>query len=107
MVPQRAEVLKYEGRQRPLLEEWWVQKLQISGGKICPFEGWHSSMDCPNCRIALDEIYTAEGVVVDFCPRCKGTWYDHGELLFFSQRPRQLKSLLEESLLSPWPSQIR
>ncbi len=64
-------------------------------------------MDCPNCRTALDEIYTAEGVVVDFCPSCKGTWYDHGELCFFSQRPRQLKSLLEEPLLSPWPSRIR
>ncbi|MFQ5962013.1 MAG: zf-TFIIB domain-containing protein, partial [Candidatus Methylomirabilales bacterium] len=64
-------------------------------------------MDCPNCRTALDEIYTAEGVVVDFCPSCKGTWYDHGELLFFSQRPRHLKSLLEEPLLSPKPSERR
>ncbi len=48
-------------------------------------------MDCPHCLTGLDEIYTAQGVLVDFCPTCKGTWYDRGELLFFSKHPRQLK----------------
>ncbi|MFQ5803162.1 MAG: M48 family metalloprotease [Candidatus Methylomirabilales bacterium] len=64
-------------------------------------------MDCPICLTPLDEIYTAEGVVVDFCPTCRGTWYDRGELLFFSKHPRQLKPLLEEPLLSAYPSRIR
>lgn len=61
-------------------------------------------MDCPKCLTLLDEIYTAEGVVVDFCPSCKGTWYDKGELLFFSKRPGRLKPLLEGPLLAPKPS---
>lgn len=64
-------------------------------------------MDCPRCLTKLDEIYTAEGTVVDFCQGCKGTWYDRGELLFFSKRPGQLKPLLEAPFFSPKPSGLR
>ncbi|MFQ5656116.1 MAG: M48 family metalloprotease [Candidatus Methylomirabilales bacterium] len=64
-------------------------------------------MDCPKCVSALEEIYTAEGVWVDFCPRCKGTWYDRGELIFFAKRPRQIKPLLEGPLVSPQASALR
>jgi Zn-finger nucleic acid-binding protein len=64
-------------------------------------------MDCPRCLAGLDEIYTPEGVLVDFCPSCKGSWYDRGELLFRSRSPRRLKPLLEGPLLSSHPSDLR
>jgi Zn-finger nucleic acid-binding protein len=45
-------------------------------------------------------------VLVDFCPSCKGSWYDKGELLFLSRSPRRLKPLLEGPLLSTRPSEL-
>ncbi|MBI4608275.1 MAG: zf-TFIIB domain-containing protein, partial [Candidatus Rokubacteria bacterium] len=38
-------------------------------------------MNCPRCLTQLHEISTPGGIVVDFCPSCKGTWYDKGKLL--------------------------
>ena len=36
-------------------------------------------MNCPRCSVVLtQEIY--EGVEIDRCPSCKGTWLDSGEL---------------------------
>lgn len=36
-------------------------------------------MNCPRCR---DDLRQTErtGVVIDFCPRCRGVWLDGGEL---------------------------
>jgi Zn-finger nucleic acid-binding protein len=64
-------------------------------------------MTCPKCLTPLGELNTPEGVLVDFCPSCKGCWYDKGELLFASQYPVNLKLLIEGPLLSPRASDFR
>ena len=35
--------------------------------------------DCPRCRVRLRETPVGQ-VPVDYCPRCRGIWLDHGEL---------------------------
>ncbi len=41
-------------------------------------------MDCPKCRQdSLAEFGQVEGVEIDFCSRCKGIWFDAGELAFY------------------------
>lgn len=70
-------------------------------------EAGDAPVNCPRCLSLLDEIYAPEGVLVDFCRSCKGSWYDKGELLFLSKRPRQLGPLLERPLISPRPSEFR
>ena len=36
--------------------------------------------DCPRCRVRLRETPVGQ-VPVDYCPRCRGIWLDHGELV--------------------------
>jgi len=36
-------------------------------------------ISCPRCSIMMDQI-ARQGVTIDFCPRCRGMWLDHGEL---------------------------
>jgi|SRR5690606_4407149 len=36
-------------------------------------------MYCPKDKTELKQI-TKEGVVIDFCPACRGVWLDRGEL---------------------------
>jgi membrane associated rhomboid family serine protease/Zn-finger nucleic acid-binding protein len=37
-------------------------------------------LPCAKCRETLSTIKNFDGVVVDRCPKCYGTWYDAGEL---------------------------
>ncbi len=36
-------------------------------------------MDCPACRTPLI-VLEFESIEIDYCPTCKGSWYDAGEL---------------------------
>jgi len=56
-------------------------------------------MNCPVCKIPLHQILSAEGAVVDFCDRCKGTWLDGGEVVYFAVNPTEVMRKLKEKLL--------
>lgn len=57
-------------------------------------------MNCPACRTALRELPTPEGVTIDFCGSCRGSWFDRGELLYVVKRPSALAPMLERPLVS-------
>ena len=51
--------------------------------KIGAYKFGHSSRKCPNCanffaRLTLDQI------PLDYCRRCRGIWFDVGELVHFT-----------------------
>ena len=64
-------------------------------------------MNCPACRTDLRELPTPEGVTIDFCGACRGSWFDRGELLYVVKRPSALQPMLERPLVggaaSPLP----
>ncbi len=41
-------------------------------------------MNCPKCISPLNEI-VIENVCLDFCPHCKGIWFDKEELAFVTE----------------------
>ena len=60
-------------------------------------------MDCPKCKIPM-LVVEFEGIELDHCVRCEGTWFDRGELaLLFAEsdagahglRPDQIAELPE------------
>ncbi|MFH1842106.1 MAG: zf-TFIIB domain-containing protein [bacterium] len=60
-------------------------------------------MDCPKCKVTM-LVVEYEGVELDYCLQCEGTWFDQGELalLFedlgaseFGPHPEQLDALPE------------
>ena len=57
-------------------------------------------MDCPVCKVPMHEILSAQGAVIDFCDRCKGTWLDGGELVYFAYQPTEALRKLSEKLLN-------
>ena len=57
-------------------------------------------MNCPACHTALGELPTPEGVTIDFCGSCRGSWFDRGELLYVAKRPSALAPMLERPLVS-------
>lgn len=52
-------------------------------------------MDCPKCGWRLDEVLE-NGVLVDRCSSCRGTWLDKGEITFFVKDPRKVDTFLEK-----------
>ena len=38
-----------------------------------------SGMSCPNCKIDL-VMADRQGIEIDYCPSCRGVWFDRGEL---------------------------
>lgn len=50
-----------------------------------------SSKDCPECGRSL-EIVTVAGIQLDCCRFCRGTWFDPGELQFFSGQSKEIPS---------------
>ncbi len=36
-------------------------------------------MNCPVCNVAL-VMAERQGVEIDYCPKCRGVWFDRGEL---------------------------
>jgi Zn-dependent protease with chaperone function/Zn-finger nucleic acid-binding protein len=57
-------------------------------------------MNCPACRTELRELPTPEGVTIDFCSGCRGSWFERGELLYVARRPTALGPMLERPLVS-------
>jgi Zn-dependent protease with chaperone function len=57
-------------------------------------------MNCPACRTELRELPTPEGVAIDFCGSCRGSWFDRGELLYVVKRPSALAPMLDRPLVS-------
>lgn len=50
--------------------------------------------------------FLSSGVLIDFCPSCKGTWLDKGEARFFAADPDLVDKTLAGELLNPHPSKI-
>lgn len=51
-------------------------------------------MKCPKCEEnTLDPFGMIEGVHVDFCGKCKGIWFDEGELAFYTEMPVDIPSI--------------
>jgi len=49
-------------------------------------------MNCPNCK------ETELTLVVDYCPRCEGIWFDRGELFYFTKNPKFLRWKIKDGL---------
>lgn len=62
-------------------------------------------MNCPVCNVPMYEMISAQGAVVDFCERCKGTWLDGGEVVYFAYQPTEVLRRLQEKLLQEEPSE--
>lgn len=45
----------------------------------CGVCGWKVELDCPTCERPL-RISEQAGMRLDFCPHCRGVWFDHDEL---------------------------
>jgi Zn-finger nucleic acid-binding protein len=60
-------------------------------------------MNCPSCdSIRLFERQLQNGLVIDSCPKCQGTWLDRGELFRLTRNKQEAREYVE--LLS-WRSQ--
>lgn len=58
--------------------------------------------DCPKCPFTPMESVTLEnGVEADQCPKCKGQWFDHGELAGASSDPEKVTRALAEAPIKP------
>jgi Zn-finger nucleic acid-binding protein len=53
-------------------------------------------MDCPGCESELRRRRLKNGVVIDSCPDCKGTWLDRGELSRFTRKKRHAQESADE-----------
>jgi Zn-dependent protease with chaperone function len=63
-------------------------------------------MNCPACRTELRELPTPEGVTIEFCGSCRGSWFDRGELLYVVKRPSALAPMLERPLVTATASPL-
>lgn len=61
-------------------------------------------MRCPRCAIDLSSTYTPKGVLVDYCTKCQGIWFDRGELLYYVKEPGKVVAAIEEGLINEHPS---
>jgi len=51
-------------------------------------------MKCPKCSDGeLREMELPENVTIDMCPKCKGIWYDRGEVGFQQELERDIPEL--------------
>lgn len=57
--------------------------------------------DCPKCPFTPMETVAWEGVQADQCPKCKGLWFDSGELARASRDPAVMARALAEAPLRP------
>ena len=65
-------------------------------------------MLCPRCGSEqLTEMPTAQGVLIDYCDRCKGSFLDRGEINYFIDDPSSLESYYSEGLIDPHSSDLR
>ncbi len=51
-------------------------------------------MNCPKCQEdSLHGFGQVEGVEIDFCSRCKGIWFDAGELAFYVETEQDVPDM--------------
>jgi heat shock protein HtpX len=56
-------------------------------------------MKCPTCKEKeMIPVLTEQGVEVDYCRHCKGIWLDPGEIFYFTKKPRQIQTELDEAI---------
>jgi Zn-finger nucleic acid-binding protein len=55
---------------------------------------------CPVCKSSLRPLTVGKGVVIDFCPQCRGSWFDADEL----HRVYQDRNAASALLLPPLPN---
>ncbi len=55
---------------------------------------------CPVCKSGLRNLSVGKGVVIDFCPHCRGSWFDADEL----QRVYQDRNAASAFMLPPLPN---
>ncbi|MCI0412423.1 zf-TFIIB domain-containing protein [bacterium] len=55
---------------------------------------------CPVCKSDLRNLSVGKGVAIDFCPRCRGSWFDADEL----HRVYQDRNAASALLLPPLPN---
>lgn len=68
--------------------------------------GIGSPMVCPKCRQpSLNDLNTGEGVSVDFCSRCKGVWFEKGELARMVELSKDVPDL-DASLKASRPTNL-
>lgn len=60
-------------------------------------------MTCPKCRREMQEILS-DGVPIDFCTGCRGTFLDKGEEPAFAGHPEALAKALEKGVRDAKPS---
>src|SRR4030042_1858976 len=78
----------------------WYNRPQQAGGPDHGRRPRRSGMDCPVCKVPMHEILSAQGAVVDFCDRCKGTWLDGGEVASFAYQPTEALRKLSGKILN-------
>jgi Zn-finger nucleic acid-binding protein len=55
---------------------------------------------CPRCRVGMVSVpYGGSGVVIEVCPRCRGTWLSSGE---FERMVRHLEDLVDSQPASAY-----
>lgn len=61
-------------------------------------------MKCPVCR-TVTFVVEYDGVELDFCPDCRGAWFDRGELdlVFGGETPPHLESTESREAVRPCP----
>jgi len=61
-----------DDRKVRLMRAIWQMRAEVRGDKL---------MICPKCKSpTVQEFMTGEGVTLDMCDRCKGSWFEKGEL---------------------------
>ena len=71
---QEAEAIAdaQDDRKIRLMRAIWQMRAEVRGENI---------LKCPKCKTpTVHEFYTGEGVTLDLCDRCKGSWFEKGEL---------------------------
>lgn len=49
-----------------------------------------SSLRCPRCDVSIEPFTLEDGTAIDVCDRCKGAWFDRGELAKVMRTPGDL-----------------
>ncbi len=62
-------------------------------------------MKCTACKKNdLKQVLTKNGVMIDYCPACRGIWLDKGEIYYFTSKPELLKNEISSALGRSKPS---
>ena len=84
---------------------FWMVRLRRQGGHSAP--GRQGHLECPQCSAHLTRLVGGEGIEVNWCERCKGTWHDKGILDEFSRESHLPRLLQEQPASSQYPSDRR